>query len=559
MLVRYVLVPAHPIDRVAFEGALGVDEGDLRRLVVDQLGPTPRAAQAGSATDSAEARVSRSRLSAGRGDGAHRGDPRPRPRDAGLHGQRRPARGHPGSAHHPCRRRRRRAVGRDPGSAARHALRPGHRGPRAAALDRPPARPRLLRGPRQPRRAVPARRRRGQRHADAGSAHPRGIRRRPARAKTIASAWCRFAPRRRPTKICSRTRRGRSRHSCKRQGYRDARVDYDRVPGDNDVVITFTIDRGPRYEVGGVRVAGNASVPTAEIRDAAARVARATPSPRRRSALGRGQRARRLSAPRLRRRRACRPARTSIVPERAADDERRIDLVLEIVEGPRTVVARAWLRGPHGADRAEALRELAALRAGPAVLRGGRHQRRATASSWSTATAATTRSSCGPAVALAENDTARRRPLHAGRGAAGDRGPRAHRRRRADQPRDDSARAAAAARASRSAMPTRSRAARAWPRWACSAASPSRRSPHGGEPRRDVLVRVEESPPTTDRRRRRRGGRVPPATDEAGAGAKSASRWCRAGSSRSAGGTCGARTGRSTCSRASACATATSA
>ena len=37
----------------------------------------------------------------------------------------------------------------------------------------------------------------------------------------------------------------------KRQGRRDARVDYDRVPGDNDVVITFTIDRGPRYEVGG--------------------------------------------------------------------------------------------------------------------------------------------------------------------------------------------------------------------------------------------------------------------------------------------------------------------
>ena len=40
VLIRYVLVPAHPIDRVAFEGALGVDEGDLRRLVVDQLGPT---------------------------------------------------------------------------------------------------------------------------------------------------------------------------------------------------------------------------------------------------------------------------------------------------------------------------------------------------------------------------------------------------------------------------------------------------------------------------------------------------------------------------------------
>jgi outer membrane protein assembly factor BamA len=47
--LRYVLVPAHPIDRIAFEGSLGASESDLRRVVVDQFGVAPRATQAGNA------------------------------------------------------------------------------------------------------------------------------------------------------------------------------------------------------------------------------------------------------------------------------------------------------------------------------------------------------------------------------------------------------------------------------------------------------------------------------------------------------------------------------
>ena len=60
----------------------------------------------------------------------------------------------------------------------------------------------------------------------------------------------------------------------KTEGYRDARVDFDRVQGDADVVITFTIDRGPRYEITAVRVVGNTSMPTAEILESAARLGR---------------------------------------------------------------------------------------------------------------------------------------------------------------------------------------------------------------------------------------------------------------------------------------------
>ena len=37
--VRYLLVPLHPIDRLEYRGALGVDEGDLRRAIADDRQP----------------------------------------------------------------------------------------------------------------------------------------------------------------------------------------------------------------------------------------------------------------------------------------------------------------------------------------------------------------------------------------------------------------------------------------------------------------------------------------------------------------------------------------
>jgi outer membrane protein insertion porin family len=43
--VRYVLFPAHPVDRVDFRGMLGLSEGDLRRVISDRFGRTPAAAR----------------------------------------------------------------------------------------------------------------------------------------------------------------------------------------------------------------------------------------------------------------------------------------------------------------------------------------------------------------------------------------------------------------------------------------------------------------------------------------------------------------------------------
>jgi outer membrane protein insertion porin family len=43
MVLRYVLQPLHPIDRIEFRGTLGVAEADLRRAVVERFGAAPAA------------------------------------------------------------------------------------------------------------------------------------------------------------------------------------------------------------------------------------------------------------------------------------------------------------------------------------------------------------------------------------------------------------------------------------------------------------------------------------------------------------------------------------
>jgi outer membrane protein assembly complex protein YaeT len=52
------------------------------------------------------------------------------------------------------------------------------------------------------------------------------------------------------------------------QGYREADVTYARVPKDGELAILFNVTRGPAYVVAGVDVAGNASVPLANLEPA---------------------------------------------------------------------------------------------------------------------------------------------------------------------------------------------------------------------------------------------------------------------------------------------------
>jgi outer membrane protein insertion porin family len=53
--VRYMLVPLHPIDRVAFRGDLGLPAGELQRVVQDRFGRTPLASRAGEIVETLRA------------------------------------------------------------------------------------------------------------------------------------------------------------------------------------------------------------------------------------------------------------------------------------------------------------------------------------------------------------------------------------------------------------------------------------------------------------------------------------------------------------------------
>src|SRR6187431_734241 len=43
--VRYVLMPSHPIDEIAFRGTVAMSSNDLRRLVTDRFGRSPNPAR----------------------------------------------------------------------------------------------------------------------------------------------------------------------------------------------------------------------------------------------------------------------------------------------------------------------------------------------------------------------------------------------------------------------------------------------------------------------------------------------------------------------------------
>ena len=51
-------------------------------------------------------------------------------------------------------------------------------------------------------------------------------------------------------------------------GYRDAKAPHTRVPSGTELIVTFTITRGPQYRVSSLDVTGNAVVPTSEFENA---------------------------------------------------------------------------------------------------------------------------------------------------------------------------------------------------------------------------------------------------------------------------------------------------
>ena len=361
-LLRYVLVPAHPVDRVRFEGAIGVREGDLRRVILDQAGAPPRAAQADSARQALLGTL------------RDRGYPQATVEVAIE------------ETHRPDRATMVFTVQSGPHAAIvdlRIALTDGASGTTLVEQ------PELTSGVPYDKATVD---RVLQRWTD--RMHARGYY--EARAShgalfppdgAVVSVTLTQGPLVRvafagdPLSESDRDRLVpiRSEASAdedlledsaraienflRQQGHRDARVDFDRVPGEAEVVITFTVSRGPRYAIGAIRVTGNGAMPPAEVRTWLRVREGQTFSE---SALAQGlatvraeYRTRGYAQIQVQAKQVVEP------PDRPDDAQRKVDLEVQVAEGARTAVRDVSFEG-NTVLPVQQLRALAAMTPGRA-------------------------------------------------------------------------------------------------------------------------------------------------------------------------------------------------
>ena len=144
------------------------------------------------------------------------------------------------------------------------------------------------------------------------------------------------------------------------RGYRDAAASYTRAESPGEVTITFTITRGPRYVVDTVNVKGNEAITADEIRKFLT-IARGDPLVRatlqsRATAIQNLYRSRGFTA-------ASVEATDAVLPSAAPGGDRRVEVTLAIDEGPRTIVRSVTFAGNAALTETE-LRALAATRPG---------------------------------------------------------------------------------------------------------------------------------------------------------------------------------------------------
>ncbi len=360
--LRYVLVPAHPIDRLRFEGMTGVSEGDLRRVVLDQSGATPRATQADSA------------------------------RQALLRTLR--DRGYPQATvavkieetHHPDRASMVFTV-----QAGIHAVVVDLRitladaGASTALVEQPD----LTRGAPYDKATVDrvlqrwTDRMRARGYYEARASHgvlfpPDGavvsvtLTQGPLVRVAFAGDALSESDRDRLVPIRSEASADEDlledsaraiEAFLKQQGHRDARVDFERVSGQSEVVITFTISRGPRYSVGAIRLTGEMALPVSEIRTwlrvHEGQVFSETTFAQGLSTIRSEYRVRGYARMQVQARQVVQP------PEGPDDTQRKVDLEVQIVEGVSTLVRGVTFEG-NTVLGAQALRDLAVVTPGRA-------------------------------------------------------------------------------------------------------------------------------------------------------------------------------------------------
>jgi outer membrane protein insertion porin family len=151
------------------------------------------------------------------------------------------------------------------------------------------------------------------------------------------------------------------------RGYRDAEALYTSQEQNGELVITFDIKRGPRYVVRRVSITGNNAVPEEELLPLV-RLKQDEPLVRQTVATGTGA-IERLYRTRGFTRVQVKSGESVLVPERTSDPDRPTDVQIAVVEGPRTLIGSVAFEG-NMAINESALRELTMVSTGQAYSEG---------------------------------------------------------------------------------------------------------------------------------------------------------------------------------------------
>lgn len=345
--VRYVLTPLHPVDRIEFRGTLGLPESDLNRLVVDRFGASPRAGRAQEITEALRAEYRR--------------------------------RGYVSATitpsvvetHNPDRATLIFSVVSGTRLTIADVLvTQVDADERSTIVDRPAVRAgqpfdedaierelreweNRLRG----RGYYEARASHGSQIAEGGAFVTVNLTRGPHVAVTFTGDSLpegereRLVPIRAEGSADEDLLEDSSRAIetyLRNRGYRDADALYTREEREGDLIITFHVDRGPRYLVHGVTISGNNSILATEL---VPLVRLETGAPFVSAALDGGIRSiEQLYASRGFTRVQVKADERVNVPERATDPDRPTDVVITIAEGPRTVVRSLSFEGNQAID-----------------------------------------------------------------------------------------------------------------------------------------------------------------------------------------------------------------
>jgi len=127
------------------------------------------------------------------------------------------------------------------------------------------------------------------------------------------------------------------------RGYRDASAPYTREERESELVITFKVTSGPRFLLRDLQFGGNTTIPTSEL-EGLVRLKKGDPFVR--ATLDAGvqtvmntYRARGFTRAQVK------VDESLVAPEVASDPDRRIEIKLTIAEGPRTVIRAVTFQG----------------------------------------------------------------------------------------------------------------------------------------------------------------------------------------------------------------------